>query len=190
MLKLVHALDVNFSSVLEYYNSFKDKWRDLNCYAVYLADEGFDKYLDWVNRYEKNMYYLIDENNPEYIIGYGSIDYRTRSDTGQIGYGIKPSERNKGYGTLLLGLLLDQCKKLGMREVCISCLEENIASKRVIEKNNGFFEKRFFNHDGGNYGLKYWISLCPEIVYEVPKPKEEKIVKKRSLCSLLNLKFK
>ena len=30
MLKLVHAFEMNFDSVKDYYNSFEDKWFDLN----------------------------------------------------------------------------------------------------------------------------------------------------------------
>ena len=132
----------------------------------------------------------MDDINPDYIIGYGSVNtyYRALySNFGNIGYGIRPSERNKGYGTLLLELLLEKCRELGMKEVSVSCLEKNIASKRVIEKNNGYFEKRFFNHDGGNYGLKYLVSLSPEIVYQKPHVEEQSKTKRRSLCDFLNL---
>ena len=34
MLKLIHALDMNFNSVKNYYDSFIDKYSDLNCYAI------------------------------------------------------------------------------------------------------------------------------------------------------------
>lgn len=168
MLKLVHANDMEFSSVLEYYNSFDNKRNDLNCYAISRVEEGIDKYFDYFSRFEKNLYYLIDDLYPKYIIGFGTIntDYRAiYSNFGNIGYGVRKNERNKGNGTILLQLLLDVCRELGMKEVSVSCLENNIASKRVIEKNNGCFDKRFFNHDGGNYGLKYLISLSLKNVY-------------------------
>ena len=193
MLKLVHALEMNFSCVEEYYNSFSDKWYDLNCYAIRLANEGFDKYFDWISRFEKNMYYLIDDDNPGYIVGFGSIetDYRRLySNEGNIGYGVRPSERNKGYGTLLLKLLLEKCMELGMKEVGVSCIETNISSKRVIEKNNGYFEKRFFNHYGGNYGLKYRISLSPEIVYKTDVSNDSQETKGKGLRKLLKFIFK
>ena len=179
MLKLIHAFDMDFSSVLEYYNSFEDKWHDLNCYAITKVKDGTEKYFDYIS--EMNLYYLVDDVNPDYIIGYGSVNTyycSLYSNFGNIGYGIRPSERNKGYGTLLLELLLEKCRELGMKEVSVSCLEKNIASKRVIEKNNGYFEKRFFNHDGGNYGLKYLVSLSPEIVYQKPHVEEQSKIKR------------
>ena len=82
---------------------------------------------------------------------------------GNIGYGIRPLERQKGYGTLLLQLLLSECEKFGMHEVCVSCLKENISSSKVIMNNNGILEKEFFDEDSGKYGLKYWIQLHPKI---------------------------
>ena len=35
---------------------------------------------------------------------------------GHIGDGIRPSERRKGYATAMIGLALEECKKLGKRE--------------------------------------------------------------------------
>ena len=50
-----------------------------------------------------------------------------------------------------------------MTEVCVSCLEENIVSKSIIENNNGILEKRFYYDEGDKYALKYWIKLHPKI---------------------------
>ena len=59
MLKLVHAFDMNFDSVKDYYNSFEDKWFDLNCYAISCVENGFKAYFDEVSMYDPNLYYLI-----------------------------------------------------------------------------------------------------------------------------------
>ena len=60
---------------------------------------------------------------------------------------------------MLLNLLLLECEKFGMFEVCVSCLKDNIASSEVIKNNKGKLEKEFFDDDTGQYGLKYWIKL-------------------------------
>ena len=57
MLKLVHAFDMNFDSVKDYYNSFEDKWFDLNCYAISCVENGFKAYFDEVSMYDPNLYY-------------------------------------------------------------------------------------------------------------------------------------
>ena len=63
------------------------------------------------------------------------------------------SYRNMGYGTIMLALALDQCKKLGMTSICINCNDKNIASKRIIEKNGG---KLLFNYGTSS---RYKITL-------------------------------
>ena len=124
MLKLIHAFDMQFYSVREYCCSFEDKWKDLNSFAILMSEQGMDEYYKWIYEYEKDMYYLVDDSNPTYIIGYGSfedsriLNYHLHYlNNGAIGYGIRPSERNKGYGTKLLALLLEKCEEIGMKEV-------------------------------------------------------------------------
>lgn len=170
MLILVHALDMDITNVKDYYNSFEDKEEDLNCFAITLLNKGAKSYLTWIKHYEKNFYYLIDNKNPKYIIGYGKFkdlstidNYENYLEVGNISYGIRPLERNKGYGKILFKLLLEKCEELGMTEVYASCLEENIASKSIIENNNGILEKRFYYDEGDKYALKYWIKLHPKV---------------------------
>lgn len=179
MLQLVHAMNMNFNNVKEYYNSFVDKWRDLNCFAIMCVENGMQSYFDYINIYEKNLYYLVNDENPDYIIGFGTIEdsgildyHKSYLNTGNIGYGIRPSERKKGYGTVLLHLLLLECEKIGMTEVCVSCLKENSASSKIIQNNNGKLEKQFFDDDTGKYALKYWIKLHPKIL-----PQFERVIK-------------
>ncbi len=52
-------------------------------------------------------------------------------------YEIIPEERGKGCGRKILALGLEQAKELGMKEVIITCAEENGASQGVIEANGG-----------------------------------------------------
>ncbi len=60
----------------------------------------------------------------------------------QIRYEIAESERGKGYGNLILKLGLEQAKLLGFQTLTITCLETNLASQKIIEKNGGkFIEK-------------------------------------------------
>lgn len=176
MLKLIHALDTDFNNVVNYYNSFEDKWHDLNCYAITKVEEGYKKYFDYITNFEPDLYFLIDDQNPNYIIGYGSIEdtkiinyHLSYLNAGSIGYGIRPSERKKGYGTILLKLLLLKCEDLGMSEVCVSALKENIASNKVILNNKGKLEKEFFDDDTAKYGLKYWIKLHPKITNKIKR---------------------
>lgn len=60
---------------------------------------------------------------------------------GQIGYTVRPSERGHGYATEILKEVVKQADALGMRNVLVTCNEDNLASARVIEKAGGVFEE-------------------------------------------------
>ncbi len=56
---------------------------------------------------------------------------------GHISYDIRPSQRRKGYGTLVLELALERARNLRMRTVRLMCYQDNIASRKIIEANGG-----------------------------------------------------
>ncbi len=59
---------------------------------------------------------------------------------GHIGYSIRPSERRKGYAKEGLKLALKEASKLNIEKVMISCLVDNIASRKTILANGGVFD--------------------------------------------------
>lgn len=56
---------------------------------------------------------------------------------GDIGYGVRPSKRNKGYATKMLAYALSVCREKGMHEVLAGCYKDNLASVATIKKNGG-----------------------------------------------------
>jgi predicted acetyltransferase len=56
---------------------------------------------------------------------------------GHIGYEIRPSMRRRGYGTLMLKLVLPEAYRLGLTRVLITCDDTNIPSAKIIESNGG-----------------------------------------------------
>ena len=61
---------------------------------------------------------------------------------GHIGYDIRPSERNNGRATEMLGLLLDEAWDAGHCWVLLTVEETNVASRRVAEKNGAIYLDR------------------------------------------------
>lgn len=78
---------------------------------------------------------------------------------GHIGYGIRPSRRRQGYGTMGLRLVLPHAKALGLTRVLVTCDADNIGSRKIIEASSGVFENEV--PQGGKAASKrrYWIAL-------------------------------
>jgi predicted acetyltransferase len=74
---------------------------------------------------------------------------------GHIGYGIRPSERRKGYATRLLALSLAEARKLGIRQARLSCDRENTGSEKVILKNGGVFDSEILEE--GRAVRRFWV---------------------------------
>ena len=105
--------------------------------------------------------YLGVREKDNYIVGMIDIrhylnKYLTQVG-GNIGYGVRKTERNKGYAKQMLKLALEKCKELKIKKVLITCDEDNIASEKVILSANAKFED-IRNVDGENK-KRFWIDL-------------------------------
>ena len=78
-----------------------------------------------------------------------------RKAGGNIGFYIRPSERGKGYGNLILSLALIQAARMSLDRVLLTCDSDNAGSKRVIENNGGVLERE----DIRMQFCYYWIDL-------------------------------
>ena len=105
--------------------------------------------------------YLGIRERDNYIVG--MIDIRhylnnfLKQFGGNIGYGVRKTEKNKGYAKQMLKLALEKCKELKIKKVLITCDEDNIASEKVILSANAKFEDiRSFE---GKNKKRFWIEL-------------------------------
>ena len=78
---------------------------------------------------------------------------------GHIGYSVAPSERRKGYASLMLKNALPECEKLGIEKVLITCVDNNIGSRKTILANGGVYESTVYEPDEKVSLEKYWINL-------------------------------
>ena len=62
---------------------------------------------------------------------------------GHIAYGIRPSERKKGYGIAQLELCLEFAKRIPLKLVVVACDKDNIASASTAKSCGGVLAKEF-----------------------------------------------
>lgn len=80
---------------------------------------------------------------------------RLREIGGHIGYDIRPTARRRGHGIAMLAAALPVARSLGIDLALLTCDEDNLASRRVIEANGGVLE------DKSSGKLHYWIPTRP-----------------------------
>lgn len=135
-------------------------------------DDWFLRTKQWYDMKEKGLiegqpasfhYWAVDDG--KFI---GEFQLRTEFpekvmlEIGSIGYAVRVSEWNKGYGTEILRHGLKIAKEHGMASVLLTINEKNAASIHVCEKLGGKLEDTIeaFNEAEGHHTLRrYWISL-------------------------------
>jgi predicted acetyltransferase len=97
------------------------------------------------------------------LIGRSSVRHHLTPDLedegGHVGYDIRPSERRKGYGKLILRLTLAEAGRLGLTRALLTCDADNVASAKVIEGNGGRLHARAVSERSGKLISRYWIEL-------------------------------
>ncbi|HBA38039.1 MAG TPA: GNAT family N-acetyltransferase [Firmicutes bacterium] len=94
------------------------------------------EYLEKIGRCFSKTFFLIRESDNRIVgminVRYNLSEKRLAEGSTHIGYGIRPSERSKGYNkiNLYLGLLEEQ--KLGEKKLILDCTVDNVASNKTI----------------------------------------------------------
>ncbi|MBQ6606985.1 MAG: GNAT family N-acetyltransferase [Firmicutes bacterium] len=113
-----------------------------------LTGTDYDAWVEKVNRNSKESdddwgrYYLyLAFDDSDRLIGLLHIRFdlscALREEYGDIGYGVRPAERRKGYATEMLRYALDVCREKDMRYAVLGCYENNIGSNKTIINNGG-----------------------------------------------------
>lgn len=104
----------------------------------------YEEYASKLGRCQSKTFLLIRKNDNKLI---GTINVRwnlseqMKQFGGNIGYGIRPTERRKGYNKINLYLGLLEAQKLGLEEVMLDCETTNIASSKTMESLGGILKK-------------------------------------------------
>lgn len=159
------------SEYLSFYQEWKESGEVMVPWVISMDPSNFQEMIKSLLDSEKeenipenwvpaSTYWLVDENKK--VIGAVNIRHRLTKRLldrgGHIGYGIRPSERRKGYATKLLSLSLQKTRELGLEKVLVTCDEHNIASEKTILNNGGVPDTNFIEEDG-NVIKRFWIEL-------------------------------
>ncbi len=144
--------------IIEYCEELVKYNSDINGIEVLtgiLHGQTFQETLDYCLKLETEEYakrlkkaqvktYLLVRKSDNSVIGAVNIRWNhiggMKKFDGNIGYGIKPTERRKGYSKVALYLSLLECKKLGIKEVSLTCENSNIASNKTILSLGGILK--------------------------------------------------
>jgi predicted acetyltransferase len=76
---------------------------------------------------------------------------------GHVGYGVVPSQRNRGYASQMLKLTIPIATQLDIARILVTCDENNRVSRKIIEKTGGMFENVMQEPGTGVLKRRYWI---------------------------------
>lgn len=77
---------------------------------------------------------------------------------GHIGYAVRAAYRGRGYATAMLREALRICAARGMTRALVTCHADNAASRKVIERCGGVFERTSVD-PGHSAGMRrYWVT--------------------------------
>lgn len=137
-------------------------------YAIRRLDyRDFDNYIenlevkdDTKGLVPDSTFFCLDEDADQFVGAVNIRHYLNESlllNGGHVGDGVRPSQRRRGIATKMIGLALEECRKLGIGRVLMVCDKENIGSAKTIQRNGGVLENEV--EVNGVTEQRYWIEL-------------------------------
>ena len=165
------------NEIIEYLDEFVKYGSDINgsgsldkIYYGYTFEEALDRclktedeeYAKSVGRCQSRTFLLIRENDNKIV---GTINVRWNLNEamlrfgGHIGYGIRPTERRKGYNKINLYLGMLEAKKVGLEKVMLDCDVNNLGSDKTLKAWGGKLERTEVDPSDGILTNVYWFDV-------------------------------
>ena len=126
-----------------------------------------NEYAKSIDRCPGKTYFLIRKNDNKLI---GMINIRHHLSPkmlvhgGHIGYGIRPTERRKGYNKINLYLgLLKALEEFNLDKVMLDCDVKNLGSDKTIQALGGVLKRTDIDDYDGALTNVYWINTKDSI---------------------------
>ena len=186
---------------IDFINEFYEYNSDIN--GVGGLHRYLDNYEGWLEKLQEDYtrepsedkvpartYFFVRENDKK-IIGMINIrlvlNERLKKYGGHIGYGIRPTERGKGYNKINLYLGLKVCKEYGIDQVFMDADIDNPASWKTMEALGGERTRQYYDGENAHcevvdYNIDVNKSLekyrnFEECIFDDKKVKENREVK-------------
>lgn len=162
--------DINDKEILmAYVQEHHDHGESSISASLGLSSSDYQEWVDMIHRnasigqvpWGRSLLYLCFVGDR--LVGLLSIRYELpvelSESIGDIGYGVRPTERRKGYATAMLGYALSVCREHGMQQAIVGCYKNNHASAATIRKNGGVLIAENDNFRKGQISQYYQIEL-------------------------------
>lgn len=167
--------------IIEYLDEFVKYNSNINgtgsldkIYDGYTFEEALERCLnmknEWyaksINRVPGKTFLLIRKDDNKIV---GTINIRWNLSEkmlkfgGHIGYGIRPTERRKGYNKIQLYLVLLEARKLNLDKVMLDCSVHNLGSDKTIKALGGILERCELDESDNTMTNVYWINVDESI---------------------------
>ena len=153
--------------IIEFLNEFVKYHSNINgsggldkIYDGYTFEQALERTLNMENEdYAKKNHrcpgktFLLIRNSDNKIIGTINIRWNLTKEMqqfgGNIGFGIRPTERRKGYNKINLYLGLLETQKLGLKKIMLDCEANNIGSEKTMQALGGILIRQEVNPKNG-----------------------------------------
>lgn len=163
--------------IIDYFNEFVKYNSDINgagsldkILEGLMFEEALDRCLNMENKEyaEKasrcpGKTFLLIRDNDNKIIGTINLRWDLNESMlrfgGHIGYGIRPTERRKGYNKINLYLCMLEAKKVGLDKVMLDCDVNNLGSDGTLKALGGTLERTEVDPSDGVLTNVYWFDV-------------------------------
>ncbi len=126
----------------------------------------YEEYAKKLGRCQSKTFLLIRKNDNK-IVGTINVRWNLTEEMkkfgGNIGYGIRPTERKKGYNKINLYLGLIEAQKLGLDKVMLDCDVNNLGSAKTMQALGGELTRTEIDPTDGILTSIYWFNVSETI---------------------------
>ena len=154
------TFETQYTDMMDEWLAFGDR---LNPGALHNNGASYETWLKWMaedaheetcppEAVPQTMYFAVRDDGR--LIGAVTVRHKLNERTnnesggGHVGFGVRPTERRKGYAKIILQLALEKLAERGIHDVMLNCASDNIGSEKTILSCGAVFHDEVVNNNG------------------------------------------